>query len=49
MTKKTFFMDGAVWKRLLAIAKRDGTGVSELIRRAIIEFLRKEEKRGETL
>ena len=45
MTRRTIFLDEGIWDRLLKIAQRDGTRVSELIRRAIVEWLRREEKR----
>jgi len=43
MTRRTLWLDDGIWARLVALAKRDGLTVSDLIRRAIIELLRKEE------
>lgn len=43
MTRRNVFIDDGVFKRLRAMADRDGLKVAELIRRAIIEFLKREE------
>jgi predicted DNA-binding ribbon-helix-helix protein len=44
MTKRTVFIVDEIWKRLYAIAERDGIKVADLVRRAIVELLRREEK-----
>lgn len=45
MTRRTFFIADDIWKRLEIIALRDGLRISDLVRRAIAEWLRKEEKK----
>lgn len=42
MTKRTIFINDEIWKRLYDLAKRDGVKVADLVRRAIVEFLRRE-------
>ena len=44
MKRKTLFIQPAMWERLEKLSARDGVSVSDLVRRAIVEFLRKEEK-----
>ncbi len=43
MTRKTVWMAKNVVARLDVICKRDGLKFSDLIRRAVIEFLKREE------
>jgi len=43
MTRRVVFIKDKIWDRLKILAERDGLHVSELIRRAIVEFLKKEE------
>lgn len=42
MKRRHVFIDDGVWLKLIEIAKRDGVKIAEVIRRAIVEFLRKE-------
>jgi predicted transcriptional regulator len=52
MTRRTIFINDSTWTRLLALADSTGYRVSELVRRALIEFLERMEKkdeRGESL
>ena len=44
MIRKTVWMSTNVVERLEFICKRDGLKFSDLVRRAVIEFLKKEEK-----
>jgi len=46
MTRRNIFIADGIWSRLRSLAERDGTKVSELVRRAIIEFLKREEMNG---
>jgi predicted transcriptional regulator len=43
MTRRNLFINDSIWQRLVELAEKSGASVSELIRRAIIEFLRREE------
>ena len=43
MIRRSIFVGEEIWSRLKNLSVRDGLGVSELIRRAIIEFLKREE------
>jgi macrodomain Ter protein organizer (MatP/YcbG family) len=45
MVRKNIYVKQWVWDRLAAVAKEQGCNVSELIRRAIVEFLKKEESK----
>lgn len=47
MTKRTIFIEDKIWERLYRLAQRDGVKVADLVRRAIVELLRREEKRDE--
>ena len=42
MTRRNVYIADAIWERLRAVAESKGMKISELIRRAIIEFLEKE-------
>lgn len=43
LERKTFWLDTRVYKRLVALAKRDGLKTADLVRRAVVEFLRRNE------
>lgn len=43
MHRKNMYIAPEIWERLEKLAKRDGLTVSDLIRRAVVEFLKKEE------
>lgn len=42
MTRRNIFIDDVVWKKLKDLALERGTRVSDLVRRAIYEFLKRE-------
>jgi macrodomain Ter protein organizer (MatP/YcbG family) len=44
MEKKTLFIAHSIWERLRVVARRDGTSISDLVRRALVEFLSRAEK-----
>jgi len=44
MTRRNVFIADGVWERLRVLAEQKGMRIAELIRRAIIEFLEREEK-----
>jgi len=44
MEKKTLFIASSIWERLRVVARRDGTSISDLVRRALVEFLSRTEK-----
>ncbi len=44
LQRKTFWIDTGIFERLVAISKRDGLKISDLVRRAIVEFLKREEQ-----
>jgi len=44
MTRRNIFIDDRIWKRLKEYASVRGLKVSEVIRRAIIEFLEREDR-----
>jgi len=43
MIKRSMFIADALWERLRKVAERDGCGISELVRRAIVEWLGRNE------
>lgn len=43
MIRKTFWIQAEIFNRLDALAKRDGLKISDLFRRAVVEFLKREE------
>lgn len=44
MEKKTLFIAQSIWERLRSVAKRDGTSISDLVRRALVELLSRMER-----
>jgi len=47
MIRKTVWFNSEIVRKLNNICKRDGLRFSDLIRRAVAEFLRREEKNGD--
>ena len=46
MTKRNFYLPDKVYKALGRIARRKGISVSEVVRRALEEYLEREEARS---
>lgn len=46
MLRKTVWFDGGIVERLMFICKRDGLKFSDVVRRAVAEFLKREEMNG---
>lgn len=47
MSRRNFFIHDKLWDRLAAIAEEHGINVSEMLRRAVVEFIEREEKKKE--
>jgi hypothetical protein len=43
MKRRNFFIHDRLWEKLQAVADADGIGVSEVLRRAIVELIKREE------